>query len=62
MCVRLKEGLDSEKIRQQLLAKYSTGIIALPPNLVRIAFSAVPTDKLPKLFENLYNACKDLSS
>jgi len=58
MCVKLKEGLDGEKIRQNLLQKYNTGVIALG-NIIRIAFSAVPTEKITKLFENLYNACKD---
>ena len=58
MCVKLKEGLDGEKIRQNLLQKYDTGVIALG-NIIRIAFSAVPTEKITKLFENLCNACKD---
>lgn len=58
MCVKLKEGLDGEKVRQNLLQKYSTGVIALG-NIIRLAFSAVPTEKITKLFENLYNACKD---
>ena len=61
MCVRLKKGLDGEKIRQQLLKKYNTGVIALG-NILRLAFSSTPTDKIAKLFSNIYNACKDISS
>src|SRR3989338_91939 len=61
MCVKLKEGLDGEKIRQNLLQKYSTGVI-VTGNIIRMAFSAVPTEKIPKLFENLYNACRDQSN
>lgn len=58
MCVRLKDGLDSEKIRQSLLQKYNTGVISMG-NVIRLAFSAVQTEKIPKLFENLHNACKE---
>jgi len=59
MCVKLNKGLEAEKVRQQLLEKYSTGVIVLG-NVIRLAFSAVPQAKLPELIENLYNACKDL--
>jgi aspartate/methionine/tyrosine aminotransferase len=57
MCVRLK-ALKAEDVRQTLLAKYSTGVIAIG-NILRIAFSSTPTDKLEKLFANIYNACRD---
>jgi len=57
MCVRLK-GLQAEDVRQTLLAKYSTGVIAIG-DILRIAFSSTPTDKLEKLFSNIYNACHD---
>lgn len=60
MCVKLK-SLDAEQVRRTLLDKYSTGLIAINGNLLRIAFSATPTDKLEKLFDNIYKACKDCS-
>ena len=53
MCVKPK-GVDAEQLRQKLISDYSTGTIMLS-GLIRIAFSAVPTDKLGKLFENIYN-------
>jgi aspartate/methionine/tyrosine aminotransferase len=59
MCVSLKKGLNAEQVRLQLLNNYSTGVIVLG-NVIRLAFSAVPQDKLPQLVENLYLACKDL--
>jgi aspartate/methionine/tyrosine aminotransferase len=59
MCVAIKPGLEAEKIRQHLLEKYSTGVIVFG-NVIRLAFSATPKDKLPALVDNLYNACKDL--
>ncbi|MFC1697093.1 aminotransferase class I/II-fold pyridoxal phosphate-dependent enzyme [Nanoarchaeota archaeon] len=59
MCIKLK-GLDPEKIRQHLLKKYDTAVIALN-GILRLAFSTVPKSKLRKLYDNIYNACKDLS-
>jgi aspartate/methionine/tyrosine aminotransferase len=59
MCIELKKGLVAEDIRKHLLEKYSTGVIVLG-NVIRLAFSAVPQNKLPELVENIYKACKDL--
>jgi aspartate/methionine/tyrosine aminotransferase len=59
MCIEPKKGLESEEIRKQLLEKYSTGVIVLG-KVIRLAFSAVPEEKLPELVENIYRACKDL--
>jgi aspartate/methionine/tyrosine aminotransferase len=59
MCVKLKNGLDAEKVRLQLLTKYSTGVIVFG-NVIRLAFSAVPQSKISELVENVYNACNDL--
>lgn len=56
MCVQVKSG-RAEEVRQTLLAKFSTGLIA-QGSLLRIAFSATPIDKLEKLFDNLYQAAK----
>ena len=58
MCVQLKKGLDAEIIRQLLLKKYDTGVIATG-NLLRVAFSSVAEQKIPYLFENIYQACKE---
>ena len=54
MCVKPK-GVDAEAVRKELLEHYDTGTIMLK-GLLRLAFSAVPTDKLPQLFENVYRA------
>ncbi len=59
MCIKIKKGIDTENLRAKLLNKYSTGVIALG-EVIRLAFSAVPQSKIPEMFENLYNACKDL--
>jgi aspartate/methionine/tyrosine aminotransferase len=58
MCVRPLH-VDAEALRQTLLREYSTGVINFG-GVLRIAFSATPTAKLPKLFENLYQAAKTM--
>jgi len=57
MCVRLSSG-NAEQVRQILLAKYDTGIIA-QGDIIRIAFSSTPFDLLDKLLDNIYLAGKD---
>ena len=58
MCVK-PNGVDAEAVRRHLIEKYSTGVIVLS-GLIRIAFSTVPTAKLPKLFANVAAAIGDL--
>jgi aspartate/methionine/tyrosine aminotransferase len=58
MCVKLKEGLDGETIRDILINKYSIGIINLN-NIFRVAYSAMAASDAKALFEGIYNACKD---
>ncbi|MBK8807730.1 MAG: aminotransferase class I/II-fold pyridoxal phosphate-dependent enzyme [Bacteroidales bacterium] len=60
MCIEPKKGLDAETIRKHLLEKYDTGVIVLG-KVIRLAFSAVATEKIPALVENIYKACVDLS-
>ena len=58
MCVK-PVGVDAEKVRKQLIAKYSTGTIVLS-GLIRLAFSTIPKAKLAKLFANVNAAISDL--
>ncbi len=60
MCVKPK-GVDAEAVRRHLIEKYSTGVIVLS-GLIRLAFSTVPTAKLPTLFANVAAAIKELKS
>lgn len=57
MCVRLREGLNAEEIRQKLLTDYDTGVIAADERTLRIAFSSIPLEKIEKLIQNIYSAC-----
>ena len=58
MCIELKDGLVAEDVRKILLEKYSTGVIVFG-NLIRIAYSAVPEEKIAQLVENIHHACQD---
>ena len=59
MSLELNGELDAEKVRQLLLDKYDTGVIAFENN-IRVAFSAVPTISIPVLFTNMFSACQEL--
>jgi aspartate/methionine/tyrosine aminotransferase len=56
MCVRINK--DGEAVRKILLEKYETGVISMG-NILRVAFSSIKMDDIPKVFENIYRACKD---
>jgi aspartate/methionine/tyrosine aminotransferase len=58
MCVK-PIGVDLEKLRRELIANYSTGVIVLS-GVIRLAFSAVPTDLIENLFANLHAAIQKL--
>ncbi|SHF86238.1 Aspartate/methionine/tyrosine aminotransferase [Mariniphaga anaerophila] len=58
MCIRLNDELDSEKVRQVLIEKYSIGIISLN-GLLRLAYSAVAASDVKDLFEGIYKACEE---
>jgi len=57
MCVKLKKH-DASFIRKKLLEEYSTGVIALGKDVLRIAFSSLPQKQISSLFENIYKACR----
>jgi len=58
MCVN-PIGVDNEELRKELIANYSTGVIVLS-GVIRLAFSAVPTDLIESLFANLHSAIQKL--
>lgn len=60
MCIQPKAGINAEEVRQLLLEKYETGLIALQ-GLLRIAFSSAPADHIPAILENVYQACKEVA-
>ncbi|MHB0938666.1 MAG: aminotransferase class I/II-fold pyridoxal phosphate-dependent enzyme [Armatimonadota bacterium] len=59
MLLKLK-GIDAETYRKHLLEKYGVGVIADGKHDIRVAFSAVELDELPKLYAMLADAARDL--
>ncbi len=57
LCLKLKDGIDAETVRQILLKDFDTGVVAMQ-GLLRIAFSSVPKSDIPDLFDNIYRACQ----
>jgi aspartate/methionine/tyrosine aminotransferase len=58
MCIRPLK-VDAEVLRKKLLADYSTGTVNFG-GILRVAFSATPTEKLEQLFANVYAAATEL--
>jgi aspartate/methionine/tyrosine aminotransferase len=58
MCVK-PLGVAAEAVRKDLLESYGTGVIVLS-GLIRIAFSAVPYDKLELLFSNIDSSIRKI--
>jgi aspartate/methionine/tyrosine aminotransferase len=58
MCVK-PIGVDPEALRKQLLATRRVGVIVLS-GLIRLAFSAVPCDKLETLFNSLHDTIQEM--
>ena len=59
MCIELKNGIDTEKVRKTLLEKYDTGVISIK-NMLRITFASIPEKDIEQVFENIYSACKEM--
>lgn len=57
MCIKPLKA-KAEEVRLKLLESYETGVISTG-DLLRVSFSSVPASSIPKLFENIYLACKE---
>jgi aspartate/methionine/tyrosine aminotransferase len=49
-------GLEAEPIRQRLLADYDTGLVAIAPNYLRIAFCSIEKEAIPELVTRMVAA------
>jgi aspartate/methionine/tyrosine aminotransferase len=57
LCLKLHETIEAEQVRQRLLSHHDAGVIALPGNLLRIAYSALPEAKIEGLVRSIDAAC-----
>jgi hypothetical protein len=58
MCISIN---DAEAVRRRLIQTYGTGLIAVGENVLRIAFSSTPYDRIETLLDNVYKAAKDVA-
>jgi len=61
MCVRLREGLDSEQFRKRLLEDEGIGVISIDSTDIRIAFSSVEEEDIEKLFSTMLNCAVNMN-
>ena len=54
-------GLAADEVRRELLDRHDTGLIAIAPRYLRIAFCSVRQAALPVLVERLKTAVRDLA-
>jgi aspartate/methionine/tyrosine aminotransferase len=53
------EGLDAERLRRDLLTRWSVGTIAFPAeNAIRLAYCSIHEDRLPELVDSLARATR----
>ena len=61
ICVKLIDGLDCKKVWSMLSLEYGIGLIYFKEeNLLRIAFSCLTVEEIPKVFESLFEVCNTL--
>ncbi|MDL2229026.1 aminotransferase class I/II-fold pyridoxal phosphate-dependent enzyme [Treponema sp. OttesenSCG-928-L16] len=54
------KGLKAEELRQELLAKHGIGTIAFGDTYLRVAFSSVDLEKIPGLYEKIFETAAAL--
>ncbi|MEM8964213.1 MAG: aminotransferase class I/II-fold pyridoxal phosphate-dependent enzyme [Acidobacteriota bacterium] len=60
--VEVVPDIDCETLRRHLIDNHSTGLVALPPKHMRIAFCSVAADAIPELVERLQTGVRELAS
>jgi aspartate/methionine/tyrosine aminotransferase len=60
MCFRCT-GLDAESLRQELLHKHGIGTISLGDNYLRIAFSSIDEEDIPRVYDTIYATADELA-
>lgn len=60
MCIKMAGG-NAEAVRKLLIAQYRTGVIAQGDDIIRIAFSSTPIDKIETLLANIHQAAQELN-
>lgn len=59
--LREETGLTAEEVRLHLLEEHDTGLVAIPPRFLRIAFCSVADDAIPELVRRLGRGVQELA-
>jgi aspartate/methionine/tyrosine aminotransferase len=59
--VELAAGLDADEVRRHLLAHEDTGVIAVRPNYLRLAFCSVASAEIPELVRRTERGVRELA-
>jgi aspartate/methionine/tyrosine aminotransferase len=54
-------GINAETLRLELLSKHGIGTISLGDRILRIAFSSVEEEKIPAVYQTIYNTASELT-
>ncbi|MDR1655311.1 MAG: aminotransferase class I/II-fold pyridoxal phosphate-dependent enzyme [Treponema sp.] len=60
MCFRCT-GVDAESLRQELLYKHGIGTVSLGDNYLRIAFSSIEEEDIPRVYDIVYAVADELA-
>ncbi|MDR2304004.1 MAG: aminotransferase class I/II-fold pyridoxal phosphate-dependent enzyme [Treponema sp.] len=60
MCFRCT-GVDAESLRQELLYKHGIGTVSLGDNYLRIAFSSIEEEDIPRVYDTIYAMADELA-
>jgi hypothetical protein len=52
-------GLEPERIRQALLDRYDTGVIAIKPNYLRIAHCSIAAEAIAEMVKRVEDAVRE---
>lgn len=60
MCLKLLDGVNAEHLRKYLLDTYGVGVIAMGEHDLRVAFSCIEIEDIPKLFNIIFQGIHEL--
>ncbi|MDR1419392.1 MAG: aminotransferase class I/II-fold pyridoxal phosphate-dependent enzyme [Treponema sp.] len=58
----LCNGINAETLRRELLTRHGIGTVVLEEKYLRVAFAALDEDKIPRVYEIIYQAAEDLKN
>jgi aspartate/methionine/tyrosine aminotransferase len=60
MCLKLCDEIQAETLRKHLLEQYGVGVIAMGEKNLRVAFSCIEVEDIPRLFDIIFQGINDI--